>query len=151
MVFKGTATMIVRISRAIISRPLKPVFSSRAHEIPEIKKNLQINARYPARYDLFPSIYRSIFASYRLSNGHYHQCLSYLMPFRATLNELKRRLFFAGSYFRSSLSFFLFFTCSSYTHIHITILNSSTHSTIMRNSEEEKRRVLCDCHGTSFE
>lgn len=132
--------MIVRISRAIIARPLKPVFSSRAHEIAEISKNPQLYAECPGRYYLLPSIYRSLLASYRLSNGHYQQCLSQLMPFRAALNELKRRLFFAGLYFRSSLSLSFFFTHFSYTHMHITILNSSTHSTVMRNSEEEKEK-----------
>ena len=123
MVFKGTATMIVRISRAVIARPVKPIFSSRTHEISEINRNPQINAQYPARYYLFPSIYRSLFASYRLSNGHYHQCLSHLMPFQAALNELKRRLFFAGLYFRSAISFFLSFAHSSYTHICISLFS----------------------------
>lgn len=97
--------MVARISRAIISRPPKPILTTRAYENTELNKNPPINAKYPARYHVFPSIHRSFFGPYRLPNGQYHQHLSHLIPFRAALNELKRRLFFAGSYFHSSLSF----------------------------------------------
>ena len=112
MVFKGAATIVARISRAIISRPPKLILTSRVYENPELNKNPQINVKYPARYQVFPSMYRSFFGPYRLPNGHYHQYLSQLIPFRMVLNELKRRLFFAGSYFHSSLSLSLF---SSFT------------------------------------
>jgi hypothetical protein len=99
MVFKGAATMIARISRAVISRPLKPTFRSRVHELPPINKNPQVYSKQPTRFYLFPSVYRSFFSHYGPSIGHYNQSLSYLMPFRAALNEIKRRLFFAGLYF----------------------------------------------------
>jgi hypothetical protein len=86
MVFKGAATMIVRISRAIISHPLKPIFHPRVHDIPPIHKNPQVYTKHPVRFYLFPSVYRSFFSSYGQSIGHYHQTLAYLMPFRAALN-----------------------------------------------------------------
>ncbi|CAF4048222.1 unnamed protein product [Rotaria sordida] len=100
MVFKGTASLIVRLSRAVISRPFKPIFINRINnQKPHLNKIHQIYSKHPQRFYLFPSIYRSIFIS---SNG---QNLSHLMPFRLALNEIKRRLFFAGLYF-----FQLFYT-----------------------------------------
>ena len=95
--------MIVRLSRAIISHPIKPIFPPLAQEIPPIKKNAQLYTKHPTRFYLFPSVYRSFFSSYGLSIGHSHSSLTNLMPFRTALNEIKRRLFFAGLYFRSSL------------------------------------------------
>ncbi len=89
--------MIARISRAIISHPLKPIFLPRVHEIPRINQNSQVYSKHPIRYYLFPSIYRSFFTYYGSSIGHYHQSLAYLLPFRAAVDEIKRRLFFAGS------------------------------------------------------
>ncbi len=103
MVFKGTATMIVRISRAVISHSVKLIFPPRTHDIPPINKNPQT-----IRFYLFPSVYRSFFSSYGPSIEYYQQTLANLMPFRAALNEIKRRLFFAGSYFYSF--FFPLFT-----------------------------------------
>ncbi|CAF3246116.1 unnamed protein product [Rotaria sp. Silwood2] len=102
MVFKGTASLIVRLSRAFISRPFKPIFTTRINQKPQLNKTHQIYSKYPQRYYLFPSIYRSIFVS---SNG---QNLSHLMPFRNALNEIKRRLFFAGVYFSIVLFYFFF-------------------------------------------
>ncbi|CAF1509130.1 unnamed protein product [Rotaria sp. Silwood1] len=91
MVFKGTASLIVRLSRAIISRPFKPIISTnRINQKFQLNKNHQIYSKYPQRFYLFPSIYRSVFTSL---NG---QNLTNLMPFRNTLNEIKRRLFFAA-------------------------------------------------------
>lgn len=88
--------MLIRISRAVIARPLKPVFLPRVHELPPVNKNPPFHSQPPARFYLFPSIYRSFFAYQGPSMGHYQQNLSYLLPFRAALNEIKRRLFFAG-------------------------------------------------------
>ncbi|UJR36855.1 hypothetical protein I4U23_029568 [Adineta vaga] len=96
MALKGAATMIVRISRAIISRPLKPVFIPRNYDLTHINKDIQVNPKSPVRFYLFPSIYRSFFAHNGPSIGHYQQNLSNLLPFRAALNEIKRRLFFAA-------------------------------------------------------
>ncbi len=130
--------MVVRISRAIISRPLKPIFPPRVHDIPPINKNPQVYSKHPVRFYLFPSVYRSFFASYGPSIGHYQQSLSNLMPFRSALNEIKRRLFFAGLYFRSCFVFFI----HSFVYMHITALDSSTHSTVMRNREKKKEEFL---------
>jgi len=110
MVLKGAATMIVRISRAIISHPLKPIFPPRAHDITQLNKNPQVYSKYSTRFYLFPSVYRSFFSSYGSSISHYHQSLSHLIPCRTVLNEIKRRLFYAGLYFRSF--FFFLFTLS---------------------------------------
>ncbi|CAF1593642.1 unnamed protein product [Adineta ricciae] len=96
MALKGAATMIVRLSRAIISRPLKPVFIPRKYDLALINKNPQVHSNTPVRYYLFPSIYRSFFTHNGPSIGHYQQNLSHLLPFRAALNEIKRRLFFAA-------------------------------------------------------
>ncbi|CAF4491923.1 unnamed protein product [Rotaria sp. Silwood1] len=96
MVFKGTATMLVRLSRVILSRSLKPIYSSRVHEIPQINKNPQVHPKHPLCFDSFSSTYRSFFPYYGSSIGRYQQNLSNLLPYRTTLNELKRRFFFAG-------------------------------------------------------
>lgn len=82
MVFKGTATLIVRLSRAILARPFKPIFT---HRLPE---KLPLT-KYPPKFYLFPSIHRSVFVT---SNG------KNLAPFRMALHDIKRRLFFAGLY-----------------------------------------------------
>jgi hypothetical protein len=74
MVFKGAATLIVRLSRTLIARPIKPILITRTYQISQ-----------STRYYLFPSLYRSFFNQ---SNGQ--------LPFRMALNEIKRRLFFAG-------------------------------------------------------
>jgi len=114
MVLKGAATMILRISRAIISHPIKPIFPPRAHDISQINKNSQVYSKYPARYYLFPSVYRSFFSSYGPSIGHYQKNLLNLLPFRAALDEIKRRLFFAGLYFCSLFFFDLLFHIYAY-------------------------------------
>jgi hypothetical protein len=108
MVFKGAATMFVRISRALISHHIKPRFSPHVHELPQITKNPEVYSKNPTRFYLFPSVYRSFFSYYGPSIGHYQQNLSNLMPFRAALNEIKRRLFFAGLYFVLSFFYSLF-------------------------------------------
>ena len=90
MVFKGTASLLVRLSRAFIARPFKPIFTSRIYQQPQLNKNHQIYSKHPTKFYLFPSIYRSVLTS---SND---QDLSHLMPFRIALNEIKRRFFFAG-------------------------------------------------------
>jgi hypothetical protein len=87
MVFKGAATLIVRLSRAIFSRPFKPIYTPRTHQIPQLNKH-----HHHHRFYLFPSIYRSFFTPAIGQN------LSSLMPFRMALNEIKRRLFFTGLY-----------------------------------------------------
>jgi hypothetical protein len=92
MVFKGAASFIVRLSRALISHPFKPIFINRTYQIPKLNKTHQIYSKYPTRFYLFPSIYRSFIAPF---NG---QNLSNLIPSRIILNEIKRRLFFAGLY-----------------------------------------------------
>ena len=132
--------MIVRISRAIISHPLKPVFPSLAHEIPQVNKSPQVYTKYPARYYLFPSIYRSFFSSYRLSVGHYHEYLAHLMPFRTALNELKRRLFFAGLYFRSFLRFYSLFRVYAYHYTQFFSLLDSNEK--QRRGEKEEFCVI---------
>ena len=93
--------MILRLSRAVLSRPLKPAFPTLVHELPQINKNAQIYAKHPTRYYLFPSVYRSFFSPYRATIGPYQESLANLMPFRNALHEIKRRLFFAGSSLRS--------------------------------------------------
>jgi len=97
MVFKGAASLIVRLSRAFIAHPFKPIFNPRTYQIPKINKTHEIYSKYPTRFYLFPSIYRSFLTPL---NG---QNLSNLIPSRVALNEIKRRLFFAGLYrfFRS--------------------------------------------------
>jgi hypothetical protein len=87
MVFKGAASLLVRLSRVFISHPFKPIFTPRIYPI---SKTHQIYSKYPTRFYLFPSIYRSFLTP---GNG---QNLSNLLPFRMALNEIKRRLFFAG-------------------------------------------------------
>jgi len=87
MVFKGAARLIVRLSRTLIS---KPIFT---HKILKLNINHEIYSKYPTRFYLFPSIYRSFVAPI---NGSTH---SNLIPFRIALNEIKRRLFFAGLFF----------------------------------------------------
>lgn len=109
--------MIVRISRAIITHPVKNVFTPRTHDIPQINKNPQIYSKAPTRFYLFPSIYRSLFTSYGSSLGHHQQTLAHLMPFRIALNEIKRRLFFAGLYF----VLFSFFYAHSFVYIYTCI------------------------------
>ena len=98
MVLKGAATMIARLSRAILSHPYKQVIPVRIHEIP---RHPPVPVTYPTRYYLFPSVYRSFFSSYGRPVGSYQQSLAYLTPFRAALHEIKRRLFFAGLCFNS--------------------------------------------------
>ncbi|CAF1169935.1 unnamed protein product [Rotaria sordida] len=97
MVFKGTVTMIARISRAILFRSLKPIYPSRGHEITQTNKNPQVYPKHPLCFDSFSSIYRSLFSYYgSLIGRYYQQNLSNILPYRMTLNELKRRFFFAG-------------------------------------------------------
>jgi len=92
MVFKGAASLFARLSRA-----LKPIFTSRTYQIIKLNKTSEIYSKNPTRFYLFPSIYRSFLNPL---NG---QNLSNLIPSRVALNEIKRRLFFAGLYrfFRS--------------------------------------------------
>jgi len=96
MALRGAAKMVMRLSRAVVTRPLKPFVSSRAHELSTITKHIPNGAASTGRYYLFPSIYRSFFETYRASIGPYQQNLKNLMPFRNALNEIKRRLFFAA-------------------------------------------------------
>ena len=86
MVFRGAATFIVRLSRTLISRPAKPIFTSSIHQTSKFTK-------HPTRFYLFPSIYRSFLAPTNAQNVS-----SNLVPFRLALDDIKRRLFFAGSY-----------------------------------------------------
>ncbi|CAF2973669.1 unnamed protein product [Rotaria sp. Silwood2] len=95
MVFKGTATMIVRISRAVLSRSLKPLYPSRVHEITQINKNSQVHPKHPLCFDSLSSTYRSFFSYHGSLIGRYHQNLSNLLPYQTALNELKRQFFFA--------------------------------------------------------
>ncbi|CAF1509761.1 unnamed protein product, partial [Adineta steineri] len=90
MVFKGAAKLIVRLSRTLISRPFKPIFNTYNNQLPALNKQHQVYSKYPLRFYLFPSIYRSFLTP---TNG---QNLSNLMPFRIALNEIKRRLFFTA-------------------------------------------------------
>ena len=114
MVFKGAAAMIIRLSRTIICHPLKPTLKPQIHDLSQLNKNSPVYSKHPTRFYLFPSVYRSFFPSYGLPNGHYHSSLSNLMPFRIALDEIKRRLFFAGSYFHSLFVFFLFILSYAY-------------------------------------
>lgn len=86
--------MIMRLSRAVVARPSKPFVPSRAPELTSIAKQIPNATASNGRYYLFPSIYRSFFASYRASFGSYQKNLTNLMPFQMALNEIKRRLFF---------------------------------------------------------
>ncbi|CAF3100322.1 unnamed protein product [Rotaria socialis] len=90
MVFKATASLIARLSRAFVSRPFKPTFNHRIYQKPPLNKTHQVYSKHAPRLYLFPSINRSIFLT---QNG---QNMSNLMPFRMALNEIKRRLFFAA-------------------------------------------------------
>jgi hypothetical protein len=87
MVFKGAVSFIARLSRAF-----KPIFTSRIYQISKLNKTTEIYSKYSTRFYLFPSIYRSFLTPL---NG---QNLSNLIPSRVALNEIKRRLFFAGLY-----------------------------------------------------
>lgn len=82
MVLKNAATLLVRLSRIWIARPFKPLFHPRPHPLP----TQPIHGKYPTRFSLFPSIYRT-------AN---REQLAHLMPFRMALNDIKRRMFFAG-------------------------------------------------------
>lgn len=93
MVFKTAATLIARLSRVFISHPLKPFLTSRVYQVSKITKTHEVYSKYPTRSYLFPSIYRSFLTP--LNGG---QNLSNLIPSRIALNEIKRRLFFAGLY-----------------------------------------------------
>jgi hypothetical protein len=138
MVLKGAATMIVRISRAIISHPIKPIFPPRAYDIPQINKNSQVYSKYPIRYYLFPSVYRSFFSSYGPSIGHYQQNLPNLLPFRAALDEIKRRLFFAGLCFRSLFFFFI----RSFIYIYAYHFSQFVHPLDINEKQREKEEFL---------
>lgn len=85
MVFKTAASLLLRLSRTFISHPLK----TRIFQIPKIPKTHEIHSKYPTRFYLFPSIYRSFITPLNGQN---------VIPSRIVLNEIKRRLFFAGSY-----------------------------------------------------
>lgn len=122
--------MIARISRAVFSNRFTPIVKSTIQDHPPVHQHPHVYANAPTRFYLFPSIYRSFFSSYGSSIGHYQSNLSNLMPFRRTLDEIKRRLFFAGLYFHS------------FAHTHIITLNSSTHSTEIRDREKEEKRSL---------
>ncbi|CAF3802540.1 unnamed protein product [Rotaria sordida] len=168
MVFKGTASLIVRLSRAVISRPFKPIFINRINnQKPHLNKIHQIYSKHPQRFYLFPSIYRSIFIS---SNG---QNLSHLMPFRLALNEIKRRLFFAApssSRFILGLLGYSFVQQSSIDNFHLNetlnkIGNLLSKTTIVDqfNNEDEKysraslddyelgRLLGCGCNAAVYE
>lgn len=86
MVLKKAASIFVRLGRIWISRPLKPLFNPRPHPLP----TENIYTKYPSRFSLFPSIYQSV-----LNPGN-RQHLANAMPFRMALNDIKRRMFFAG-------------------------------------------------------
>lgn len=86
MVLKNAATVLIRLGRIWIVRPLKPLFNPRPHPLP----TEPIHGKYPTRFSLFPSIYRSA-----LNTANKEQ-LANLMPFRMALNDIKRRMFFAG-------------------------------------------------------
>lgn len=102
MVLKGTATLIVRLSRALAARPLKNIFTHNVNQKPPLNKIHQIYSKHPPKFYLFPSIYRSFFIT---NNG---QNMKNLMPFRTVLNEIKRRLFFAGLYIFNELNIKIF-------------------------------------------
>ena len=86
MVLKKAASIFVRLGRIWISRPLKPLFNPRPHPLP----TEPIYTKYSTRFSLFPSIYQSTL------NAGNRQHLANLMPFRMALNDIKRRMFFAG-------------------------------------------------------
>jgi hypothetical protein len=87
MVFKVAATLVARLSRAFVSQPFKTIFAPRIYQI---KQTEQIYSKYPTKFYLFPSIYRSLMIPINGEN------LANLMPSRIVLNEIKRRFFFAG-------------------------------------------------------
>ncbi|CAF1041460.1 unnamed protein product [Adineta steineri] len=155
MVLKGAATMIVRLSRGILSHPLKSIHVPRVYEIPKINKSPQVYTEGPLRYYLFPSVYRSFFTHYGPSIGRYHQNLSYLLPFRAALNEIKRRLFFAApasSRFALNLLGYSLLTESSFNPIHIDksinqigdLLSKTTTVDSFNNDNEKYTRASLD-------
>ena len=134
MALKGAATILARLSRAILSHPYKQVIPVRVHEIP---RHPPVPVTYPTRYYLFPSVYRSFFSCYGRPTGSYQQSLAYLTPLQAALHEIKRRLFFAGLCF-NSLSFAYTLSSLFFSHTRISprpILPS------MRKVMSSRRRV----------
>jgi len=99
MSFKGAATMIIRLTRAIFSHRLTPNFKPIINEHPKVTKTTPT----ATHFYLFPSVYQSFFSLYGSSIGHNH---SNLMPFRMALDGIKRRLFSAGLYFFFFFSIF---------------------------------------------
>ncbi|CAF1389320.1 unnamed protein product [Adineta ricciae] len=161
MVFRGAATFIVRLSRTLISRPAKPIFTSSIHQTSKFTK-------HPTRFYLFPSIYRSFLAPTNAQNVS-----SNLVPFRLALDDIKRRLFFAaprGSHLLLGLLGYSLLPQSSYDQCHFDktlhqIGNLLSKSSMMDqfSQEDEKhyqtvldnyelgRLIGCGCNAAVYE